>query len=121
MPSIIYGMFSFCLSLRPCLPITFRCPCKNCWALMPLWVPVWRQHQRFGILAAGIVLAFMVLPFVAAVMRDVLRSSILRESAYGLGAPWRGGSSRGAAFIRRRALWEESCWPLAVALGKPWR
>jgi phosphate transport system permease protein len=40
-----------------------------------------------GILAAGIVLAFMVLPFVAAVMRDVFEITppILRESAYGLG------------------------------------
>jgi phosphate transport system permease protein len=40
-----------------------------------------------GILAAGVVLAFMVLPFVAAVMRDVFEITppILRESAYGLG------------------------------------
>ena len=40
-----------------------------------------------GILAAGVVLAFMVLPFVAAVMRDVfeITPAILRESAYGLG------------------------------------
>jgi phosphate transport system permease protein len=40
-----------------------------------------------GILAAGIVLAFMVLPFIAAVMRDVFEITppILRESAYGLG------------------------------------
>jgi phosphate transport system permease protein len=40
-----------------------------------------------GIFAAGIILAFMVLPFVAAVMRDVFEITppILRESAYGLG------------------------------------
>jgi phosphate transport system permease protein len=40
-----------------------------------------------GIMAAGIILAFMVLPFVAAVMRDVFEITppILRESAYGLG------------------------------------
>src|SRR5690606_21243250 len=40
-----------------------------------------------GILAAGIILAFMVLPFIAAVMRDVFEITppILRESAYGLG------------------------------------
>jgi phosphate transport system permease protein len=38
-------------------------------------------------LAAGVILAFMVLPFVAAVMRDVFEivPAILRESAYGLG------------------------------------
>ena len=40
-----------------------------------------------GILAAGIILAFMILPFIAAVMRDVFEivPPILRESAYGVG------------------------------------
>ena len=40
-----------------------------------------------GILAAGIVLAFMILPYIASVMRDVFEivPAILRESAYGLG------------------------------------
>ena len=40
-----------------------------------------------GILAAGIVLAFMILPFIAAVMRDVFEivPPVLRESAYGIG------------------------------------
>jgi len=40
-----------------------------------------------GMLAAGIVLAFMILPFIAAVMRDVFAivPPILRESAYGMG------------------------------------
>ena len=38
-------------------------------------------------MAAGIILAFMVLPFVAAVMRDVFEivPPILKESAYGIG------------------------------------
>jgi phosphate transport system permease protein len=41
-----------------------------------------------GILTAGLVLAIMVLPFIAAVMRDVFQTvpDVLRESAYGLGA-----------------------------------
>ena len=40
-----------------------------------------------GILAAGIILAFMILPFIAAVMRDVFEivPPVLRESAYGIG------------------------------------
>jgi len=40
-----------------------------------------------GILTAGIILAFMVLPFIAAVMRDVFQivPSILKESAYAMG------------------------------------
>jgi len=40
-----------------------------------------------GILAAGIILAIMIIPFIAAVMRDVfeLTPSLLKESCYGLG------------------------------------
>jgi phosphate transport system permease protein len=40
-----------------------------------------------GILAAGIVLALMVIPFIASVMRDVFETvpHVLKESAYGVG------------------------------------
>jgi phosphate transport system permease protein len=41
-----------------------------------------------GILSAGIILAIMIIPFIAAVMRDVFEvtPTLLKESAYGLGA-----------------------------------
>jgi phosphate transport system permease protein len=41
-----------------------------------------------GVLTASLVLAIMVLPFIASVMRDVFETvpDVLRESAYGLGA-----------------------------------
>jgi phosphate transport system permease protein len=41
-----------------------------------------------GILCAGIILAIMIIPFIAAVMRDVFEVTppMLKESAYGLGA-----------------------------------
>lgn len=41
-----------------------------------------------GVLTAGLILGIMVLPFIAAVMRDVFETvpPMLRESAYGLGA-----------------------------------
>ncbi len=41
-----------------------------------------------GMLTAGIILAIMVIPFIASVMRDVFEivPSVLKESAYGLGA-----------------------------------
>ena len=44
--------------------------------------------QGIGMLTAGIILAIMVIPFIASVMRDVfeLVPPILKESAYGLGA-----------------------------------
>jgi phosphate transport system permease protein len=41
-----------------------------------------------GLLSAGIILAIMIIPFIAAVMRDVFEVTppLLKESAYGLGA-----------------------------------
>lgn len=41
-----------------------------------------------GLLTAGIILAIMVIPFIASVMRDVFETTpaMLKESAYGLGA-----------------------------------
>jgi phosphate transport system permease protein len=41
-----------------------------------------------GVLTAGFILAIMVLPFISSIMRDVFETvpSILKESAYGLGA-----------------------------------
>ncbi|MDD5180507.1 MAG: phosphate ABC transporter permease subunit PstC [Gallionellaceae bacterium] len=41
-----------------------------------------------GVLTAGIILAIMVIPFIASVMRDVFEivPALLKESAYGLGA-----------------------------------
>jgi phosphate transport system permease protein len=41
-----------------------------------------------GILSAGIILAIMIIPFIAAVMRDVFEvtPTVLKESAYALGA-----------------------------------
>ena len=41
-----------------------------------------------GILSASIILAIMIIPFIASVMRDVFEvtPALLKESAYGLGA-----------------------------------
>jgi phosphate transport system permease protein len=43
--------------------------------------------QGIGVLTAGFVLAIMVIPFIAAVMRDVFEvvPAVLKESAYGIG------------------------------------
>jgi ABC-type phosphate transport system permease subunit len=71
-------------------------------------VPFWRRQQRLfqnlltgvpylgalvsgppvgiGILSAGIILAIMIIPFIASVMRDVSHAGALKESAYGLGS-----------------------------------
>jgi phosphate transport system permease protein len=86
-PSIIYGMFGLFV-FAPLFADYMQVPLQKILGGMPLIGALFGGATNgMGILAAGIVLAFMVLPFVAAVMRDVFEITppILRESAYGLG------------------------------------
>ena len=86
-PSIIYGMFGLFV-FAPIFADYLQTPLQNVLGGMPLvgWM-FGGAVNGMGILAAGIVLAFMILPYIAAVMRDVFEivPPILRESAYGLG------------------------------------
>ncbi len=86
-PSIIYGMFGLFV-FAPVFADYMQVPLQKLMAGMPVvgWL-FGGATNGLGILAAGIILAFMVLPFIAAVMRDVfaITPPILRESAYGLG------------------------------------
>jgi phosphate transport system permease protein len=86
-PSIIYGMFGLFV-FAPVFADYLQVPLQDVLGGMPLvgWL-FGGATNGLGIMAAGIILAFMVLPFVAAVMRDVFEITppILRESAYGLG------------------------------------
>jgi phosphate transport system permease protein len=86
-PSIIYGMFGLFI-FAPLFADFVQTPLQRLLGGMPLigWA-FGGVVNGMGILAAGIVLAFMVLPYIAAVMRDVFATvpQPLRESAYGLG------------------------------------
>jgi len=86
-PSIIYGMFGLFV-FAPLFADFFQVPVQKVLGGLPAigWL-FGGATNGLGILAAGVILAFMVLPFVAAVMRDVFEivPAILRESAYGLG------------------------------------
>ncbi|MFM7697481.1 MAG: phosphate ABC transporter permease subunit PstC [Limnohabitans sp.] len=86
-PSIIYGMFGLFV-FAPVYADYLQVPLQSVLGGLPLvgWL-FGGAVTGLGILAAGIILAFMVLPFIAAVMRDVFEITppILRESAYGLG------------------------------------
>ena len=86
-PSIIYGMFGLFV-FAPLFADYLQIPLQKILGGMPLVGFLFGGATNgMGILAAGIALAFMVLPFIAAVMRDVFEITppILRESAYGLG------------------------------------
>jgi phosphate transport system permease protein len=86
-PSIIYGMWGlfvfapiFADHVQPLLKTTFG----NIPFLAPL---VAGPMMGIGILTAGLILAIMIIPFIASVMRDVFETvpAVLKESAYGLG------------------------------------
>lgn len=80
-PSIIYGFWGLFV-LAPVMQ-SYVQP-----LLQQINIPIFEGPPLgVGILTAGVVLALMVIPFIAAVMRDMFESvpSMLRESAYGLG------------------------------------
>jgi phosphate transport system permease protein len=86
-PSIIYGMFGLFI-FAPLFAEYGQPALQSTLGQMPLIGPLFGGAMNgIGLLAAGIILAFMVLPFIAAVMRDVFAivPPILRESAYGVG------------------------------------
>jgi phosphate transport system permease protein len=86
-PSIIYGMFGLFI-FAPLFAEYGQPALQSTLGQMPIIGTLFGGAMNgIGILAAGIILAFMILPFIAAVMRDVFEivPAVLRESAYGLG------------------------------------
>ncbi len=86
-PSIIYGMWGLFVfapafaQLQPWLTAAL--------GAIPLAGTLFQgPPMGIGVLTAGIILAIMVIPFIAAVMRDVFEivPSVLKESAYALGS-----------------------------------
>lgn len=87
-PSIVYGMWGL-LVFGPILARFVQQPLQAAVGNVPvLGGLVSGPPVGIGILSAGIILAIMVIPFIAAVMRDVFEVTppMLKESAYGLGA-----------------------------------
>ncbi|MDD5249956.1 MAG: phosphate ABC transporter permease PstC [Rhodocyclaceae bacterium] len=86
-PSIVYGMWGllyfsplFAEYVQPALAATL--------GKVPLIGSLFDGPPLgIGILAAGIILAIMIIPFIASVMRDVfaVTPAMLKESAYGVG------------------------------------
>jgi phosphate transport system permease protein len=86
-PSIIYGIWGLFV-LAPFLQLTVQPFLKVVFGDIPIiGILFGGPPLGLGVLTAGFILAVMVLPFVAAVTRDVFLTvpPILRESAYGLG------------------------------------
>ena len=86
-PSIIYGMFGlfvfaplFAEYIQPALAATLG-------QVPGLGILFSGAFNGIGVLCAGLILAMMILPFIASVMRDVFEivPPVLKESAYGIG------------------------------------
>ena len=88
-PSIIYGMWGLFVFV-PLFAAYVQIPLSNIVEGLPIVGTVLysRSPSGLGIFTAGIILAFMIIPFIASITRDMLEQipSVLRESAYGIGA-----------------------------------
>jgi len=87
-PSIIYGMWGLFIFV-PLFADHVEPWINDNLGQLPLISPLFTgPNMGISVLAAGIILAIMVIPFIASVMRDVFDvvPSLLKESAYGLGA-----------------------------------
>lgn len=86
-PSIIYGMFGLFI-FAPLFADYGQPALTSVFGALPLLGQLFSGPQNgLGILTAGLILAVMILPFIASVMRDVFEivPGVLKESAYGLG------------------------------------
>lgn len=87
-PSIVYGMWGL-LVFSPILAEYVQQPLQAWFGDVPvLGALVQGPPVGIGLLAAGIILAIMIIPFIASVMRDVFEvtPALLKESAYGVGS-----------------------------------
>ncbi|MGH8830284.1 MAG: phosphate ABC transporter permease PstC [Polaromonas sp.] len=87
-PSIVYGMWGL-LVFGPILATYVQQPLQSLFGNVPyLGALLSGPPVGIGILSAGIILAIMIIPFIASVMRDVFEVTpvLLKESAYGLGS-----------------------------------
>jgi phosphate transport system permease protein len=88
-PSIIYGMWGLFV-LVPFVQLYIQLPFGETLGALPLVGFLFDSTNFAGtsIFSASLVLAIMILPFIAATMRDVFEQvpPVYKESAYGLGA-----------------------------------
>lgn len=87
-PSIVYGMWGLFV-FAPAFAQWVEIPLMSAAAPGSLWASlVQGVPNGSGILAASIILAIMILPFMSATLRELLQTvpPQVRESAYGLGA-----------------------------------
>ncbi len=110
--------------LRPAVRRLFREPVGNIMSNIPIVGALFSGPAfGIGILAAGVILAIMIIPYIAAVMRDVFEQTpvMMKESAYGIGCTT--GKLSGVSFFRspKMVLSAALCWGWGARSVKPWR
>ncbi|ARU95955.1 phosphate ABC transporter permease PstC [Tatumella citrea] len=86
-PSIVYGMWGLFV-FAPLFAEYFQTPVGDLLSNVPIIGQLFSGPAfGIGILAAGLILAIMIIPYIASVMRDVFEQTpvMMKESAYGLG------------------------------------
>ncbi|QGX93048.1 phosphate ABC transporter permease PstC [Tatumella sp. TA1] len=86
-PSIVYGMWGLFV-FAPLFAEYFQTPVSELVSSIPIIGSLFSGPAfGIGILAAGIILAIMIIPYIASVMRDVFEQTpvMMKESAYGIG------------------------------------
>ena len=86
-PSIVYGMWGLFI-FAPLFATYFQEPVGNVLSSVPIVGELFSGPSfGIGILAAGVILAIMIIPYIASVMRDVFEQTpvMMKESAYGIG------------------------------------
>lgn len=86
-PSIVYGMWGLFV-FAPLFATYFQEPVGNVLSSIPIVGELFSGPAfGIGILAAGVILAIMIIPYIASVMRDVFEQTpvMMKESAYGIG------------------------------------
>ncbi|WP_229448188.1 phosphate ABC transporter permease subunit PstC [Massilia sp. CF038] len=86
-PSIIYGMWGMFV-FAPLFAEYAQPFLKSTLGQLPVIGQLFKGPMMgIGVLTAGLILAVMIIPFIASVMRDVFETvpAVLKESAYGLG------------------------------------
>ncbi len=86
-PSIIYGMWGY-FALAPILAVTVEPALSHALGHVPVIGPVFASKPgNSSIFTAAVVLCVMIVPFIAATMRDVFQTvpPMFKESAYGVG------------------------------------
>ena len=116
----MWGFFVFApfFAMHVQLPLMTWAPAGSIWETLFSGVP-----NGDNILTASIIVAIMILPFMAAVLRELLNSvpTQLRESGYGMGSTaLEVVTSISLPFVRRSAI-GAVMWDWAARWARPWR